>query len=201
MNILITGASGFIGEYLIRELLEKGYKIKALTRNTKVSNNKIETINGDITKPETLNHALKNIDAVFHNAAFAMDWGKKNDFYTINVIGTKNVAQACEKNNVKRLIYTSSAGVYGFPKTSNQIDEDYQKQPLNDYQNSKLLGEIELEKFNDLHVSAIRPPLVLGPKSYAVKVIIDKLKVGKLPLFFAILAIIFMSIPLLFLFL
>ena len=89
MKVLVTGGTGFIGRYLVDELIENGYDVRILTRRQFKS--KFEMVKGDITKPETILNALDGIDAVFHNAAYAMDWGKKNIFYKVNVEGTRNL--------------------------------------------------------------------------------------------------------------
>ena len=180
MNVFITGASGFIGQYLTKELINNGYQITGLSRRTQPSREGVSFITGDITKPETFSFALKNIDLVFHNAAYAMDWGKKKDFYEINVKGTKNVAEACKEHGIKHLVYTSSAGVYGYPKDKKVITEETEKNPLNMYQKTKYEGEKVLREFDDLTVSAIRPPLVFGPGSPALKIAFSNLKNGKM---------------------
>jgi len=180
MNVFITGAHGFIGHYLVKELINNGYQIKGLSRKAQPSHEDKEFIKGDITKPETFSSALKDIDMVFHNAAYAMDWGKKNDFYEINVNGTKNVAEACREHGIKRLIYTSSAGVYGYPKNEKIITEETEKKPLNMYQKTKYEGEKVLKAYDDLLISAIRPPLVFGPGSPALKIAFSNLEKGKM---------------------
>jgi len=180
MNVFVTGASGFIGQYLVNELINNGYQVIGLSRKEKKSKEDIKFITGDITKSESFSSVLKDVDMVFHNAAYAMDWGKKDDFYEINVKGTKNVAEACRKHGVQRLIYTSSAGVYGYPKQGKIIIEDTEKKPLNMYQKTKYEGEKVLRKYDDLTVSAIRPPLVFGPGSPALKIAFSNLRKGKM---------------------
>lgn len=181
MKVFITGATGFIGGYLVQELLSHNYEIKILSRSKSKTIPQTEQIIGDITRPETFVDELSDVDAVFHNAAYAMDHGKKQDFYNINVQGTKNVADACVKNDISHLIYTSSAGVYGYPKQGTIITENTEKKPLNLYQKTKWLGEVALKEYDSLKVSAIRPPLVFGPGSPALKIAFEKLKQGKFP--------------------
>ena len=94
MKVFITGATGFIGGYLVQELLNHDYEIKILSRNKSKIIPQTEQIIGDITRPETFVDELSDVDAVYHNAAYAMDHGKKQDFYRSNVQGTKNVAEA-----------------------------------------------------------------------------------------------------------
>ena len=174
----MTGASGFIGGYLIKELIDRGYSVKGMTRrkNFKIAVAGAETVTGDITRYDDVKLAMKDVDAVFHNAAYALDWGKRKDFFLVNVQGTKNVADACLKEGVKRIVYTSSAGVYGYPKGLREIDEDTPKKPLNVYQKTKLLGEEVLGGYEELHVSIVRPPMVFGPGSPALKILFSTLK-------------------------
>ncbi len=183
MKALVTGASGFIGRYIVRELLEHGYDVRVLVRNIANIEGKVEIFHGDITKLHSIFPALKGVDVVFHNAAYAMDWGRKRDFYEINVNGTRNVAEACRKNGIERIIYTSSAGIYGFPNRKEIIDEDSPKKPINYYQQSKLEAEKLLMQYEDLHVSSIRPPLVIGAGGKAVKMLLSSLESGKMPIF------------------
>ena len=161
--ILVTGASGFIGRYLLNELLENGYEVRALTRRKDFKYEGVEIAIGDIIKPESLEKAFDGIDAIFHNAAFASDYGKKKEFFKHNVKGTKNVAEMAKKKGINRIIYTGSAGVYGHPNVKEEINEDYPKKPMNAYQKSKLIGE-EILKQYDFHLSIIRPTLVLGAR-------------------------------------
>ena len=175
MRVLVTGASGFIGKNIINELLSHDYKVVALTRNPDFSIQGADVVVGDITKKETLFDAFVDIDGVFHNAALALDWGKRKDFQNVNVRGTKNVLQLCQKNGIKRIVYISSAGVYGFPNISERITENSPTNPLNHYHQSKLDGETVLCLAEETIVSIIRPPLVIGPNSHATKLIISKI--------------------------
>ncbi len=182
MKILVTGGTGFIGSYIIEELLEHDYHVKILTRRSidRWGNN-IEVVKGDITIPDTIREAFKDVEAVFHNAAYAMDYGRKKDMYNVNVAGTENIAKLCIENDIDRIIYTSSAGVYGFPDTKEPITEDSPKKPLNYYQKSKLLGEKALNKYREeIKTSAIRPPLVFGAGGVGTKIILDKLVDGSM---------------------
>ena len=183
MNILITGGTGFIGTHLIQELQKYDHKIHVLTRHTtdKQKNKDAHLVKGDITNQSSISNALKNIDVVYHNAALAIDSGHKKEIYDINVNGTRNLAEACLQNNIKRIVYTSSAGVYGFPDSTEPIVETSQKHPMNPYQLSKLQGEEVLRTYHDLTTSVIRPPLVLGKGGMGSKVMIDNLKKQKMP--------------------
>ena len=181
MKVFITGATGFIGRYLVQELLSHNYDVTILSRSKSKSIPNTTQVIGDITQPKTFTDELKDVDAVFHNAAYAMDHGKKQDFYKINVQGTRNVAEACVSHDISHLIYTSSAGVYGYPKEGTVITEECAKKPMNLYQKTKWLGEVALREYKSLKTSAIRPPLVFGPGSPALKIAFENLKKQKFP--------------------
>lgn len=179
MRVLVTGASGFIGRYLVKKLAERGYEVFALARrNFKIEF--AEVIRGDITDIESLLPAVSKVDAVFHNAGYADDRGKKRDFYRVNVNGTKNVAEACRMKGVQRIVYTSSAGVYGFPNKKEPLTEESPKKPMNAYHKSKLEGENVLKKYTEMKISVIRPPLVLGAGARAGETILKRIENGKI---------------------
>ncbi|MEA3457329.1 MAG: NAD-dependent epimerase/dehydratase family protein [Candidatus Thermoplasmatota archaeon] len=180
MNVLVTGASGFIGRYLVDDLVKHGYHVKALTRQFSLKIKGAEVVRGDITQPEQFLSAFDNVEAVFHNAAYATDYGKKSEIYKSNIEGTMNVAEACIKKGIKRIIYTGTAGVYGFPNTNEEITEKSAKKPLNAYHKSKFEGEKILRNCKDLSVSVVRPPLVLGAGGKGTKVILERIKKGNM---------------------
>lgn len=180
MKVLVTGGSGFIGRHLVEELLEHGYWVRILTRRQLLSIEGVEVARGDITQFDTLLPALEGVDAVFHNAAYAADWGKREEIYNVNVKGTMNVARACMEKGIDKMIFTSSAGVYGFPNTMKEITEDSPKKPINAYQKSKLDAEKALRNFEGMRISIIRPPLVLGAGGKASRIILSRIKEGKM---------------------
>ena len=113
MKCVVTGASGHIGNTLVRELVKKGYEVKAFVlENEKIDYLKelpIEICYGDVRNLESLKEAFNGVEVVFHLAGI-IDIGTTNKklIYSVNVEGTKNVLEACKQENVKKLIYTSS---------------------------------------------------------------------------------------------
>jgi nucleoside-diphosphate-sugar epimerase len=175
MNILVTGATGFIGKNIVKELLDHKYKVYILTRQ-KLSDKNINIFQGDISKKETISKAFDGIDVVFHNAAYATDWGEKEKIKKINIEGTRNIAEICIKKNIFRLILTSSAGVYGFPNTNEIINEDSEIKPFNFYHKSKYESEKILKNYTKLNVSIIRPVLVLGACGKAANILLRRIE-------------------------
>ena len=184
MRVLVTGGSGFIGNYLVRELLEEHYSVKVMSRQLDDSTSaRISLVQGDLLDPETLTDVVRDVDIVFHNAAHAADFGPKEKFFAVNVEGTRNLMNACRVAGVKRIVYTSSAGVYGFPNTRELIVETSPTNPMNPYQLSKLEAERLLLQAHDLHISIIRPPLVLGATGHATHLLMRRLQSQSLPYF------------------
>ena len=166
MRILITGASGFIGQHLIEDLQTSDYKLFLLTRDSlkhfrNVPENSVKII-GDINNQNFLNSALKNIDFVINIAAEVRN---KSHFYNTNVLGTKNLINAIIENKIKKLIHISSVGVYGKQYSNNEtiINEEYNCNPQNEYEISKYESEkLLLEAKNKFQLIILRPTNVYG---------------------------------------
>ncbi len=186
MHLLVTGGSGFLGGYLLDELQEDGYDIRVMSRHPgqlSEDNGGIEACYGDLTEAHSLRKVMQGVDMVFHNAAIAADYGPAERFRRVNVAGTRNVLDACRNAGVPRLVYTSSAGVYGFPDSEAPITEASPKRPMNAYQRSKWEAERLVLQQDDIEAVAVRPPLVLGPGSPAAPLLLSRLEAQKLPFF------------------
>ena len=114
MRVLTTGATGFLGKYLVEELKNNGYEVIAQGRNEKRLNELKETYGIETLCTDLNEIASKelNVDCVIHAAALSTVWGKWEDFYNSNVAGTQNVIDFCKKNNVKKLVHVSSPSIY-----------------------------------------------------------------------------------------
>jgi len=155
MKCLVTGAAGYIGNKLVKRLVDEGHDVSALIHKHKPRNPVIKAkyINGDITDIDSIKPYLKEMDIVFHCAAYVKDHGPKKLFYKINYIATKNLADACEENNVKKFIFLSHIHYDKEEKTSY-------------YTKTKALAEdylLEKHKKNKFSVIIIRPGNVYGP--------------------------------------
>lgn len=169
-KIFVSGASGFIGRKLCFDLAGQGYQVHALCRNIDhpylLRHENISFFEGDILDIKSLETAMAGCDQVYHTAAMAKMWCKnKDDFYAVNVIGTKNVLQTALKQGVKRVVYTSTCGVWGptlrHPMTEN--DPRIMGFPI-DYERTKYLAELEVNNFvkNGLDVVTVNPSRVFG---------------------------------------
>ena len=139
MNILVIGGSGFIGTALIRELLALGYYVRNFDKNPSLDFSELSTI-ADVRDKDALKEALKEVDVVFNLAVeHRDDVTPVTLYYDVNVQGARNIVEAAELNNVKRIIFTSSVAVYGF--TEKEVDESGKLRPFNDYGRTKLEAE------------------------------------------------------------
>lgn len=188
MRALVTGGTGFIGSHLVDELLEQGYEVRVLRRNTSTITH-LEDKNlsfeiGDLTDTASLLRACQQVDVVFHVAALPRDWGPKKIFFEVNFDGTQHLLDACVQQKVPRFVFMSSAAVYGFPKTQQPLTEEYWKNPTAKYGESKLCAEGLLWSYGmqyNITVSAIRSPIVTGPRDRLIALFLIKaLQQGRL---------------------
>ena len=147
MNILVTGGSGFIGTNLVTDLLKEGHNVTIYDKL------KSETypdlcIVADVRDKEKLTRSMHDIDAVYHLAAEHRDDVQPTSlYYEVNVGGAENIVYALKKNNVNRLIFTSTVAVYGL--NSGTPNEDSPVKPFNDYGKSKYEAETIFNKWAD----------------------------------------------------
>ena len=185
-KILITGADGFIGSHLTEMLVEKGHSVRALSQYNSFNNfgwlekikykNDIEIITGDIRDPNYCDFISKDIDIIFHLAALIgipYSYLSPDQYVETNVRGTLNICQSAKKNNISRLVHTSTSEVYGTAKYI-PIDEAHPLQPQSPYSASKISADmIAMSFFNsfDLPVTIARPFNTYGPRQSARAII------------------------------
>ena len=173
--ILVTGASGHIGNVLVALLYEKGYRdlrLMVQSRNTAhIETYAKEIIRADIRDPKAVADAVRGCSDVFHLAGFIqVSRANKRRLFDINVEGTRNVALACLQHGVKRLVHVSSIHAL-MPPDGNVIDEMLdmaQSCPTDDYGRSKLMGTaavLDAVK-SGLNAVVVYPTGVIGPFDY-----------------------------------
>ena len=175
ITVLVTGGTGFIGAYIIQELITKGYSVKALHRRnnfpfyiSKETLSKVEWIQGDILDVVTLENAMDNVDAIIHSAAIvSFDKKLREQMYRINVEGTANVVNLALEKNIKRLIHISSVAAIGRTAKGQTVDEEkkWVTSSLNThYAISKQKSEMEVWRAMAEGLSAVivNPSTVLG---------------------------------------
>ena len=173
-QILITGATGFLGEALVRRLRREGVRVRALVRGRSESlstADHVEIVRGDLRDAEAVQRAVKGVHTVYHLGA-AMS-GSLLDFEESIVRGTQNVVEACLANNVRRLVHVSSLGVVdaGAAGRAKPVHEssplDPQPEKRGAYTYTKALAEgiiREAVSSRGLHAVIVRPGQIVGPR-------------------------------------
>ena len=177
-RIFVTGATGLIGINLVRRLAVGGHRIRILARNNSplwpFEGLNIEVARGDITDINSLHHAIKGCETVFHLAGlvvvspFVREWAER-----INVEGTRNILAACRRIPIKRLIHTSSIVAVGHGPKNNPATEDSEwnlKALHNPYYDTKRRAEdlvLESVSRDQIDAVVVNPSYVFGP--YDVK--------------------------------
>jgi UDP-glucose 4-epimerase len=204
-KILVTGGAGFIGSQIVDSLLKEGAEQIVVLDNFcrgRMENlesarkcGKVEILNGDIRKFKLVNELCKDVDYVFHEAAIRITQCAKEPrlSHEVMIDGTYNVFEACVKNNVKKLIFASSASVYGDPSYS-PMDEKHPFNNKTSYGVGKIYAENLAKSFRDmfgLNYVGLRYFNVYGPRmdilgAYTEVMIkwLDRIDEGKPPIIY-----------------
>ncbi len=179
MIALVTGSTGFIGANLCRELCNLGIQVRAFHRTNSstmlLDGLPVEHITGDLTQPESLLPALKDVDVLFHSGAQLNSRGGLESLVQVNVSGTRSLLDAALQQGVKRVVYTSSTAALGAPKLTGGTGSKAEflteahtwnlkpEQWLYGY--SKYLSEMEAQYAvsRGLDVVIVNPAVVFGP--------------------------------------
>ncbi|MEY3438425.1 MAG: hypothetical protein RL265_1010 [Bacteroidota bacterium] len=168
MKILITGVAGFIGSNLAKRLVKDGHSVvvlDSLLRGNKLDKetySKIQFVKGDVRDLEIVKEASKQCDIIFHFAAvLGVDIVADNPVETmdVEVIGTRNVVEAATVNNVKKIMYASTSGIYGHSAFENVLTEKVMVDPKTSYAMAKRYNEIYLASHHQergLDVTSLR---------------------------------------------
>src|SRR3989338_2264278 len=169
-HYLITGGAGFLGINMIRLLLGKGHQIRSLDKEPfdYPEQDKIEVITGDIRDKERVDKAMKDIEVVIHTAA-ALPLYTKEEIFSTDVQGTRNILEAAEQNGVKRVIHISSTAVYGIPDHHPLVEDD-DLVGVGHYGEAKVQAEAVCLEFRKkgMCVPIVRPKSFVGPERLGV---------------------------------
>ncbi|MGB7285115.1 MAG: hopanoid-associated sugar epimerase [Candidatus Acidiferrum sp.] len=193
MTTLVTGASGFLGSHVVRQLVARGEDVRVLMRpsstNRAVADLSLEYVTGDLRDPSSLDRALAGVQYVFHVAADYRLWAKKSrDIYDSNVGGTKNLLAAAKRASLEKFIYTSTVATIAVdrPQLPNESTDAKLDEMVGHYKRSKWMAEREVLNAakEGLPVVIAMPTTPVGPGDWKPtptgKIILDFLN-GKMP--------------------
>jgi dihydroflavonol-4-reductase len=174
--ILVTGATGHIGNVLVRRLLENGEQVRALVwrgeDSTPIQGLELERIEGDVLDPQSLERALKGVDRVYHLAGIiSIMPGRSPLVWRVNVDGTRNVLAAARRAGVRRLVYASSIHAIARAPHGVPIDESLGFDPTNpygEYDRSKAAASLQVQEAaaEGLDAVIVCPTGVIGPYDF-----------------------------------
>ena len=174
MNVLVTGGAGFIGSHIVRALLERGDHVRVLDnfstgKRENLAGLDIELIEADLRDASRVTQACRGVETVFHQAAFVsvpQSMKEPVDCFDVNVTDTASLLQAAHKYGVRRVVFASSAAVYG-DSDALPLDEETPLRPLSPYAASKSVDEIYGQLYTTsfgLEVVGLRYFNVYGPR-------------------------------------
>ncbi|MCQ4206570.1 GDP-mannose 4,6-dehydratase [Streptomyces longispororuber] len=185
-TVLVTGAEGFIGSTLVDLLLAQGADVRAFVHYKPYAEKghlahllddpRVQLLAGDVRDPGRVSDAVEGCDTVFHLAALIgipYSYDSPGAYVQTNVVGTENVAEACRRHAVRRMVHTSTSEVYGTARTA-PIDESHPLQPQSPYSASKIGADMTaLSHWHafELPVTVVRPFNTYGPRQSARAVI------------------------------
>ena len=193
MTTLVTGAAGFLGSHVARQLVARGDDVRVLLRvsssNRAISDLSLEYVTGDLRDASSLERAMAGAQRVFHVAADYRLWARRSrDIYDSNVGGTRNLLAAARKAGVEQLIYTSTVATIAVdrPESPNEFTDAKLEEMVGHYKRSKWMAEQEVLKAakDGLPVIVAMPTTPVGPWDWKPtptgKIILDFLN-GKMP--------------------
>lgn len=169
MVVGVTGGTGFIGRHMVNELVHQDVQVRVLSRRPDFVRHlwaagNLEPWEGDLSRPDTLSGFIRDVRLLYHLGG---EISESNYFEITNVIGTKNLLEACCDQRPKKIVYLSSVGVIG-ASGKGVVDELTPCNPKNAYEKSKYAGELSAlgicDKFG-IPVTVIRPSIVFGEEA------------------------------------
>ncbi|MDQ2996405.1 MAG: NAD-dependent epimerase/dehydratase family protein [Chloroflexota bacterium] len=187
MQVLVTGGNGFIGRAIVERLLARGDSVRVIgrARYAELEARGVAGYRVDLAEAEdgSLDRALRGCDLIFHVAAKAGVWGRAEDYYRNNVSATQRLVRAAVRAGVPKLVFTSSPSVVFGDGPVEGADESaaYPARYLAPYPQTKALAERFVLAQKDILTTAIRPPLVWGPRDpHIVPRLLARARAGRL---------------------
>jgi nucleoside-diphosphate-sugar epimerase len=193
MHVLVTGPGGFLGRYIVEQLLARGDTVRGLARSDypELVEMGVELLHADLADRPRVLDAVAGVDCVIHTAGKVGVWGRWFDYFRSNVHGTLNILSACVEKGVDRLVFTSSPSVTFAGHDQKGVDElePYPRKWLSHYPHSKALAEQFVLTMNGeevaggrrLRTCSLRPHLIWGPRDHhLVARLVERSRAGKL---------------------
>jgi nucleoside-diphosphate-sugar epimerase len=190
MQILVTGGTGFLGRHLAHTLIARGHHVRLLgrdfTRCADLLTAEAQPASIDLRERQATIAACAGMDAVFHVGALSAPWGRRADFWAINVGGTENVIAGCWQHHVRRLIYVSSPSVVFDGRDHHDLTEaaPYPRRFTSIYSLTKKIGEdlVNQAARDGMPTIIVRPKAIFGPGDSALLPrLISAARAGRLP--------------------
>jgi dihydroflavonol-4-reductase len=194
MTTLVTGATGFVGSHVARQLAGRGERVRVLVRPTSrreaLDGAGVEFFEGDLREAASVERAMQGVEQVFHVAADYRLWTRRpEELYESNVEGTKRLLHAAQRAGVKKIVYTSTVATIAVPREGSLPSEETRAElgeMIGHYKRSKFLAEEEAKKAaaEGIPVVIVNPTAPVGPGDWKPtptgKIIVDFLN-GKMP--------------------
>ena len=171
MKVLVTGATGLIGNAILQRLLKQGHQVRALVRDparaARVVPPEVELVRGDVTEPDSLPLAMRDVEWLFHAAGLPEQWQEDESIFDrVNHLGTVNVLRAALAARVKRVVYTSTMDVFAAPSGGTLVESQLDtERKATAYERSKQDAERDAEQLRQqgLEIVYVNPSAVYGP--------------------------------------
>jgi dihydroflavonol-4-reductase len=187
MTVLVTGANGFVGSFLVEELLSRNYQVRCFVLAGEplrwLKDLPVEIRYGNICQIETLYDTVEKVDCIYHLAGVKTAWDETT-YFRVNFHGTKNVLEATLQRNyqLKRFVYVSSQAAAGPSLDGRPITEEITCQPITSYGKSKWAAEEYLQAYSSkVPLTILRPSFIYGPRNLETKLLYELIRWGIVP--------------------